>query len=329
MRTRQSQEQQPLISQKPVATAQQAQTRLARVVQQARSKLKFFVGLSILNVYAAAIWIMAGAGALWTGYLLIAVATTWLFFYVWQYRIRREVTLGLSFFAVLLVLAFYWNFAVEQYQGFSAFLKSSPCGQSSCSHQIDQDNFPYNPHGFLPSVFGETSYLSTKLSFCFCKGCAWASNNGQAILGYPAINGTHLPDTSAFPIDNGGLATTNPNDFLNGGAGLGGGNFVNTGSTVAPVVPCPGVSSHLTPGGLVGQGYVICAACLNELRKQTGYSDPFTDLSCPPSLYPPWTSGMCWLCPDPSTCPYLVTITWVLFEVTLIILINWICDMVF
>jgi hypothetical protein len=307
-------------STKPVLTPEESFTR---------RRLTIVVVGSIVNVFAAAIWLMVGPGALWTGYLLIAIGTTWAFFYALQYRARRQIGLGLSFFALILVLAFYWNFAVEQNQGFSAFLKSSPCGQSSCSHQTNQDTYPYNAAGFLPSIFGETSSFSIKLTFCFCKGCMWASNNAGNLYGYPAINGTHLPDTSATPIANGGLATTNPANYQNGALGLARGVNPGAGSTVSNIVFCPGVSMLHLPNGVVGQAYVICAGCLNELRKQTGFTDPLTDLSCPPSLYPPWTSGMCWLCPDPATCPYLIVITWVLFELTIVVGFNWVAELVF
>jgi len=221
--------QQPLVE--PVkARAKKRSTRLTPEEQATRRRLSPLVMASIIDLVGVAVWLMVVPGSFWTAYLLIAIAAAWAFLWALQYRVRRQIGLGLAFFAVLLVCAFYWNFAVEQNQGFSAFLKSSPCGQSSCSHQTNQNTAAYNARGFLPTIFGETNPFSIRLTFCFCETCAWASANGGDIQGYAAINGTHLPDTNSPPIANGGLATTNPDDYGNGAEGLGDGVFPNTGA---------------------------------------------------------------------------------------------------
>jgi hypothetical protein len=100
-------------------------------------------------------------------------------------------------------------------------------------------------------------------------------------------------------------------------------------------VLCPGVSGALNAQGplnaqIPGRGCPICAQCLNEARTQAGYTNPFTDHECcPTSLYPPWSSGMCWLCPWPSTCPYLVTISWLLYQAMIVIAFNWVVEIAF
>ena len=284
---------------------------------------------SLLALVAVAIWLCAAPGAYWTAFLLFAIAAVWAFFWFIEHGFKRELGLGLSLLVMVFVLAFYWNAAAQQNQGFMGVQNSSPCGQSSCSHAVNQNAQPYNRNGFFPSIYGIAEWNSINIVFCYCPACAWASNNNAATCGYPAINGTHLPDRTQPCQPNAGLATTNPADWPNGGVGDGEGVYPGTGSSLTGnLVLCPGVVPHLNPQGYVGRGCPICAGCLVWQRTQAGFMDPLTDECCPSNTYPPWTSGMCFLCPAPQACPYFGSITIALLVVTCIMAVNWIVEWV-
>ena len=286
---------------------------------------------SVLVTVGVMLWLLIVPAAYWTAFFLLAIILLWIFSWLLHHYGVHEIGLALSVFSLLFVLAFYWNMAVQQNQSYSAFLKSSPCGQSSCSHAIDQIEEPYSAGAWFPSIMGVVMWYSINLNFCYCPGCHWADNNTLPIYGYPPINGTVIPDTSQAPIANGGYATTNPSDFPNGGIGIPAGVYPGTGSTV-PTTPalCPGVAAVLNSRNVLGRGCPICSQCLQWLRLQQGHIDPFTDdVCCPASLYPSYPSGMCTFCPSTTTCPYVGQITNALLVVFCFLVVNWILEFVY